>query len=75
MLQHTKMPEDVKAPSIPNYPNLEKYAKMVTFAVNRNGDYSREEKQKIVDILAQLGSLDSEIDESPKSEFKPKKYM
>lgn len=75
ILKHAKLPEPVKAPSIPLYPNFEEYAKWVTFAVNRNGDYSMEEKQKVVDILARLGSLDSEIDESPKTEYKIKKYL
>lgn len=69
------MPEPVQAPSIPLYPNFEEYAKWVTFAVNRNSHYSMEEKQKVVDILARLGSLDSEMDESPKTEFKEKKYL
>ena len=47
----------------------------MTFAVNRNGDYSQEDKQRVVDILQRLGSLDAEIDESPKGTFKVKKYM
>ena len=75
ILKHTKMPEPVQAPSIPLYPKFEEYAKWVTFAVNRNSHYSMEEKQKVVDILARLGSLDSEMDESPKTEFKEKKYL
>ena len=54
---------------------MEKYAEMVTFALNRNGNWTREEKQKVLDILARLGSLDAEIDESPKTPWKPKKYM
>ena len=69
------MPEPLKAPKIPLYPNTEKYAEMVTFALNRNGNWTREEKQKVLDILARLGSLDAEIDESPKTPWKPKKYM
>lgn len=48
---------------------------MVAFAVNRNGDYSMEEKQKIMDILAKVGSLDSDVDDSPKSEFKERKNL
>ncbi|KAK8823311.1 hypothetical protein WA577_002232 [Blastocystis sp. JDR] len=75
VLQHAKMPEPVAAPAIPKYPNLEKYAQMVAFAVNRNGDYSMEEKQKIMDILAKVGSLDSDVDDSPKSEFKERKNL
>ena len=75
MLQHAKMPEPVAAPAIPKYPNLENYAQMVAFAVNRNGDYSMEEKQKIMDILAKVGSLDSDVDDSPKSEFKERKNL
>ena len=69
MLQHAKMPEPVAAPAIPQY------AQMVAFAVNRNGDYSMEEKQKIMDILAKVGSLDSDVDDSPKSEFKERKNL
>ena len=72
---HAKIPEPVKAPKIPLYPQFEEYTKWVTFAVNRNGDYSQEDKQRVVDILQRLGSLDAEIDESPKGTFKVKKYM
>ena len=43
--------------------------------MNRNSHYSMEEKKKVVDILTRLGSLDSEMDESPKTEFKEKKYL
>lgn len=75
ILKHTKLPEDIEPPKIPLYPNFEEYAKWVTFAVNRNGDYSMEEKKKVVDILQQLGSLQSDVDDSPKVEFKQKKYL
>ena len=69
------MPEEVKAPVIPNYPNFEEYARRVTFAVNRNGDYTMEDKQRVVDALQRIGDVKSDVDESPKIPFKPKKYM
>lgn len=69
------MPEELEAPAIPKYPNFEEYARRVTFAINRNGDYTMEDKQRVVDALKRIGELTSEVDESPKTPFKPKKYM
>ena len=73
MLQHAKMPEPVAAPA--SLAGTLRPYQVVAFAVNRNGDYSMEEKQKIMDILAKVGSLDSDVDDSPKSEFKERKNL
>ena len=69
------MPTPLEAPKFPNYPNYEKYVQSAVFALNRNANFTQEEKDKILSIFTELGSLTSEVDESPKGEYKLKKNL
>lgn len=64
-----------RRPPFPSTPTWRSTRRWWRSPVNRNGDYSMEEKQKIMDILAKVGSLDSDVDDSPKSEFKERKNL
>lgn len=74
-MQHTKMPEPLPIPTFAMYPNYEKFVQSAVFALERNAKFSREEKERMVEIFAELGSLSSEVDESPKGEYKVKRNL
>ena len=69
------MPTPLEAPKFPNYPNYEKYVQSAVFALNRNVNFTQEEKEKMISIFTELGSLTSDVDESPKGEYKLKKNL